>query len=117
MRPLAKDARELIHRTEPEAAQPVKDASLIVQEVLALQCCIEARDKSAAAFDEALIHVFKRNLELSVKAHFHLCRACVVRLGSDRGAFQVAAPRIFGPLGDTQLTQLFAAYSTASGCR
>jgi hypothetical protein len=108
--------RNLVHGIEKGSAKPVKDALRVVRELLALQCCAAALGASGAAFEAALIDAFERNLESELYSQMHLSRSSIVRLGRDRGAFDVAAPKLFGrSISDDDRAQLFAAYSAASG--
>ena len=62
------EAWSLVHRAsdgDERALKPVKDAALVVREVLILQCCAVAHSASSAAFDKAILDAFRKKSRTS----------------------------------------------------
>ena len=115
-----REARQLVQRAaRPGEEKPVKDAALVVREVLALQ--LSLRTTSSTSFKDALVDSFERSPDSELNSQLHQSKNKIVELGRERAAFDVAwaengtLGKIFGrTLSDDHRTQLFAAYSTAS---
>ena len=83
----------------------MKDAALVVREVLVVQACTYAR--TPAAWREAVIHAFGRDPRdhamVELNSQFYLSLKMILRLGRDRALFDRAAPNTYGQqLSDEQ---------------
>ena len=108
-------ARQLVHRARPGAEKPVKDAALVIREVLTLQCCAGASSLSGSAFEASLIDAFDRSLESELNSQLHLSRSSICRLAREPAKFDKQLPRIYGrQLSDEDSMQLFSAYNAVS---
>ena len=97
-----------------QLSKVVKDAALVVREVLALQCIAAASSKSHRAFDAVVTVAFGRTINGETLSQMQLSRSRIVRLGRDEADFNKAAMQIFKrELTDAHRTLLFKAYNAA----
>ena len=104
-------AREVRKDCPLKLEELVKNAALVVREVLVLLICSAATKKmSDVAFEYFLEQAFGKPLEAELRSQLHLARAAVCRIGRDRYLFERQAPKIYGEsVTPEELSQLWPA--------
>ena len=112
-----RQARQLVHRTQPKSEQPVKVAALIVREIVGLQCCAAAVSGNALSFMAHCVEAYGRNLDSELQSQMHLSRSKIANVTVDRSVFDKSFPKLYGvskeSMTEEQLSELFSAYCTA----
>ena len=89
----------------------VKQAALIIRELLVLNRCSSLKHVDSNDFENAMADVFGRPLDSELMSQFALAFSTIIRLGKDWEEFQKAAPKIFGRhLSSDDMRLLFGVY-------